>query len=256
MPTITTNCKGCQKEFTTYRSPSYLERHKELYCSRACFEVHWAKAYLFVCEECSREFTACITPDRPNPRFCSRECRNKNIDAIVDYVCQECGKTFRLQRSLKRKYCSKSCAGKHSYVVSRNPKPIYGNCQRCGNQLSASQRYEGGLFCSKACYYAFRIGLTNEQYAAMIEGVIVNDLPDSYRGPNWSSQRKNARRRDNYCCQRCGISESELYRQLDVHHIKPFHTFDPADYRRANALENLVCLCNLCHRQTEAFDLS
>lgn len=251
MPTITTNCKGCQKEFTTYRSPAYLEKYKELYCSKACFDVHWAKAELFVCDNCGKDFTARRTPDRPNPRYCSMKCHTKHVGSMVDFVCQTCGKVFETQRSHKRKYCSKSCSGKHSYVVGRNPSPIFGDCKQCKKQLNKAQHEDGGLFCSKQCFYSFRTGLSTEKYNAIINGLLPNDLPTSYRGPNWAKQRNNARHRDKYCCQRCGITESALCRQLDVHHIQPFRTFALADYKAANALANLVSLCHACHLYIE-----
>lgn len=252
MPTITTTCKGCQKEFTTYRSPSYLERHPNLYCSRACFDVNWATAKLFVCEECGIEFSARYTTVRRNPRFCSRACRNKNIDAMVDYVCQECGKTFRLQQSLKRKYCSRSCSGKHSYVVGRNPKPIYGKCKQCGTQLTKVQHEDGTQFCQKKCYYSFRLGMRLEEYVAAIERTLDDPhYPGNYRGPNWPKQRGNARRRDGYRCQRCGIEEKDMGHQLDVHHIQPFHTFGIANYKAANVVSNLISLCRVCHQFIE-----
>ncbi len=207
---------------------------------------------LFVCEECSVEFKAVRTPVRPNPRFCSRMCRNKNIDAMVDYICQECGKTFRLQQSLKRKYCSKSCAGKHSYVVGRNPNPIYGKCKQCGTQLTKVQHEDGTQFCQKKCYYSFRLGLKLTDYVAAIERTLDDPhYPGNYRGPNWSHQRRNARRRDGFCCQRCGISEKDMDRQLDVHHIRPFHTFGIANYKAANVVSNLISLCRVCHQHIE-----
>ncbi len=83
-------------------------------------------------------------------------------------------------------------------------------------------------------------------------------------GPNWAEQRARARARDGYRCRRCGISEAELGRELDVHHVVPFREFgyDPRDparanrYLEANCLDNLVTLCPACHRQAEPWHRS
>ena len=74
---------------------------------------------------------------------------------------------------------------------------------------------------------------------------------EPYYGPNWKSQRRNARHRDNYTCQRCGITEEKLSRQLDVHHLTPFREFGLERYKEANTLKNLVCLCSECHHIVE-----
>lgn len=69
-------------------------------------------------------------------------------------------------------------------------------------------------------------------------------------GPNWAQQRLRARARDGFRCRRCGISEAELGRELDVHHKVPFREFD-GRYTAANALDNLVSLCPSCHSRAE-----
>ena len=70
-----------------------------------------------------------------------------------------------------------------------------------------------------------------------------------YYGPNWKRQRGRARKRDNYTCQNCGITEKELGRQLDVHHIIRIGDF--GDKRRANHLSNLIAYCHSCHMKAE-----
>lgn len=71
---------------------------------------------------------------------------------------------------------------------------------------------------------------------------------------DWEEQRLKAKRRDLARCQDCGMSESEHSRRddlfgsgLHVHHKTPARDFDdPAD---AHFLENLVTLCDSCHKQ-------
>lgn len=58
--------------------------------------------------------------------------------------------------------------------------------------------------------------------------------------------REEVRRRDNYTCQCCGITERRLknkrFKKLDVHHI---------DYnKKNNKKENLISLCKSCHMKT------
>jgi len=72
-----------------------------------------------------------------------------------------------------------------------------------------------------------------------------------YYGPNWRQQRRNARYRDKYTCQHCGLTEVQLGKQLDVHHIVPFRKFGPKKYRQANRLRNLISLCPACHLTDE-----
>lgn len=70
------------------------------------------------------------------------------------------------------------------------------------------------------------------------------------RGANWDIQAKQARERDAFACQVCGVTEEELGRQLDVHHKIPYRSFK--SNVEANRLENLVSVCSSCHSKLEA----
>lgn len=63
---------------------------------------------------------------------------------------------------------------------------------------------------------------------------------------NFYHQRNKARNRDNYKCQLCGITEDEYGQQMSVHHIILYRHFKNKD--EANELNNLICLCEKCHR--------
>lgn len=76
-----------------------------------------------------------------------------------------------------------------------------------------------------------------------------------YYGANWDEQRDKARRRDNYACQRCGITEDDYGRQLDVHHIVKFRMYGLDRFQEANHIDNLICLCTACHRIVEGDSL-
>jgi len=74
-----------------------------------------------------------------------------------------------------------------------------------------------------------------------------------YYGPDWNQRAAYIRNRDGHECLACGMSNedhSEKFgSRLNVHHIKKARNFD--DYQTANRPENLVTLCNSCHKQYE-----
>jgi len=73
---------------------------------------------------------------------------------------------------------------------------------------------------------------------------------ERYYGESWNRQRKRARKRDQYRCQVCHKSESELGRKPDVHHINPTYNFNVEDeHELMNDLENLITLCSTCHHK-------
>lgn len=123
-------------------------------------------------------------------------------------------------------------------------KKIKTYCGYCGKELEViPSRYENNLFC-----YCDKECMANH-YAEIYSGE---------NSPTWKGgkschyiggfyhARKAARKRDNYQCQICKITEEEYGQQMSVHHIKPYRLFD--DKVEANKLDNLVCLCEKCHR--------
>jgi DEAD/DEAH box helicase domain-containing protein len=76
------------------------------------------------------------------------------------------------------------------------------------------------------------------------------------RGPNWDRQRREARKRDGYRCQCCGIKQKKKKAHA-VHHIVPFREFGYIrginhNYVQANELSNLITLCASCHNKAES----
>jgi len=79
--------------------------------------------------------------------------------------------------------------------------------------------------------------------------------PNDY-GPSWEPQRQAALQRDGHRCTQCGANERPG-RTHDVHHRTPFRAFgyipdQNANHALANALDNLVTLCQACHHRLEA----
>lgn len=105
--------------------------------------------------------------------------------------------------------------------------------------------------------------LTTAYWLHLDAGVVnaLRDLGDwtiapiiSY-GPNWAEQRRRARERDRFLCRNCGLPEPPG-QEHDVHHVRPFRTFDYRPglndhYLAANDLANLMTLCPECHRRLE-----
>ena len=73
-----------------------------------------------------------------------------------------------------------------------------------------------------------------------------NADPNQY-GPAWNKLRAQVRARDEYRCQVCGKVEGD--RTHDVHHITPLRAF--ISISDANRLDNLITLCQSCHRKAE-----
>lgn len=124
-------------------------------------------------------------------------------------------------------------------------------CKWCEQPLSLPirqvERAENN-FCSYQCNASYRsVHIRGEDHPLYING-----SHEDY-GPNWRQRRREARSRDNYQCQSCGVEESELERQLHVHHIIPRRKFD--DIEVANELDNLVSLCGSCHHRYEGIPL-
>ena len=196
----------------------------------------------------------------------------------VDCICPVCGAKFqRYPATLKRaKYtvvCSRACLYKgrslgiigrevqRPYQVTKEGRrawresakrrlgqlrkpPIVFTCETCGKEVTIPRGKVAPArrlrFCSHECA---NIGLQGDGNPAWRGG------HKRYYGPNWRAQRRAARKRDNYTCQRCGKTTKEAKRSLDVHHIIPFNQFE--SYETANQLENLVTLCHSCHQYTE-----
>ena len=196
----------------------------------------------------------------------------------VDCVCPVCGAKFqRYPANLKRvKYtvvCSRACLykGRSLGIIKREVQqpyqvteegrqawrdaasqrvgqlrkpPIAFTCETCGEEVliprGKSCPARQFRFCSHGCANIGARGAGNPAWRGGHE---------RYYGPDWRSQRKAARKRDNYTCQRCSKTTKEAKRSLDVHHKTPFNQF--ASYEEANQLENLVTLCHPCHQYIE-----
>lgn len=119
-----------------------------------------------------------------------------------------------------------------------------GRCGHCRKpiQLPAWAGQVALHFCSSQCRRAW--AEATPSFEVKLDG------RPGHRGANWDEQALQARQRDGFRCQVCGVSEEELGRQLDVHHQIPYASFK--SNIEANRLENLISLCPSCHPKLES----
>lgn len=193
------------------------------------------------CPWCGKLF---YTTCKKSAKFCSQECYKNYLEkktlftALNPHKCKICGKTI-YGRYTK---CS-DCDYQHRvYMASKLRNKVQTFCAWCGNELyviPSKVNKHKNVYCNANCmakYYA-------ENY--------IGENSPSWKGGKkhytgyWYRQRDLVRKRDNYTCQLCGITEAEWHKQLDVHHIVNYRLF--TDKTLANNIDNLVCLCNKCH---------
>lgn len=214
------NCEQCGQPFK--RPPSHITRHPHNFCSRPCREA-WCSLHV---------------RGEQNPRFVQKS-----------ILCEQCGAAFKRMpgqiSAYQHHFCSQACHAQWKTISK-----IEQHCKQCGIPILKKRsdlRRIRHCFCSAKCYHRYTRGVEHPCWQG---GTI------KYRGPNWLEQRRKARKRDQYRCRYCGITQKNLGRALDVHHIRPFRDFGyiPGKndhYIQANHLDNLISLCRSCHKRTE-----
>lgn len=260
MSKVTQVCPECNNSFSYFPN----KHQNRTYCSRACQMK--AKRVETVCPSCGQGFWYHVSWPRV---YCSRQCSasvnaktNLGIVELGPQFCDQCGSEIQKDKKTGRRFCSQQCFGLwQSANVRGTNHPSFSRiertCKQCGQSfhVAPNEIQQGwGIFCGIHCKALWQ----KEHPPQNKLPVMIGDqnprwkggyIP--YYGPNWRQQRRNARRRDQYTCQRCGITEVEIGRQLDVHHIRPFREFGVDKSAEANELDNLICLCNTCHTLTE-----
>jgi len=172
----------------------------------------------------------------------------------VRCICQNCNEEFEVIVSRLKHGRGKNCSPTCQYSSIKNQpkqKRVYLSCLNCSSvfwryQSKLKNQNGSGKYCSRVCRDIHRIGPNHPQFKT---GVAWN-----HHGPNWSAQRRKAKKRDGYSCVECLMTEQESIKKfgqlLHVHHKIPFRKFD--SYREANRLRNLETLCATDHRRTEA----
>lgn len=184
-------------------------------------------------------------------------------------ICPICGKKFSRRKSQETEYCSIKCAGiaKRKINTCNKCGEVLNNhwskyCSKCWKEIRHNLYYNrikvNCAYCNKELFVIPSRVLNNEKFYCNYE-CMAKDYVIRFSGENsptwkggkkhyaghWLRQRNLARKRDNYTCQLCGVTEKEWHKEMDVHHIKNYRKFENKE--EANNLNNLVCLCNRCH---------
>lgn len=245
--------------------PSHFERKK--FCSRKCkgefqkkdssFNQHLSRKQEIPCSYCKKLILRkrCDIEKHTN-LFCNRECNTLFKKEVkppgppkdrITLICQECQKPFEVIKSRKdAMFCNKNCLGKANgrRAKEKLSKQVTVECSHCSKPFDKKPSGVRTLnFCTIVCmatYYSEKELFSGENSGTWTGGKI------TYYGPNWLAQRRAARMRDRYTCQRCGIGELQYGQELSVHHLVPFILIN--DYLTANDLSNLLSVCEPCHR--------
>lgn len=237
-------CRQCGK--AELRQPF---RARASYCSRRCSSLSQKIIILVKCARCGKSI------ERPpwhvnmvQSHFCSKECANPPV--IIK--CDQCGKEKRISPSAvdKNNFCSEKCFHvwlKNREYVSKN-RLITIKCDNCSMDLKRQPnqiKRNSHNFCNMKCFAKWKsVNWTGEDNPVWRGGF------EPFYGDNWTRQSRLTRNRDNHECQYCGIKEHKLRRALDVHHIVPLRKFE-RNIEKANALSNLISLCQTCHKFLE-----
>ena len=273
MPTLE-SCAQCGKP---------LCKPDAKYCSRKCYTDSKARSDIVTkpCANCGAEISGRALSFSRNRDgsicdqvFCDRSCYDAHrvkVREAREQACVCCGKQFIPPGGITRKYCSWECR-----CEARKAKPH--NCLSCGCLFSpvkqikrkhgirwiSANAKDGRTTCSKECHLEWirKNPIRKARISAAFKGELHPNwrggrkwLTDaSYRGEDWKKIAERARKRDGYKCQDCGLkreeSLSKFDRDLDVHHIVPFHNWPNS--KQANRMSNLVTLCASCHRIAES----
>lgn len=226
------SCDDCAKTYTTPGGLIYHVRNTE------CGSI--------TCPECGVYF--------PTEEGLKTHYGSMHDGSLVlkESVCVYCGTEFKYNpKEVTGKYCREKCCKDH-----RKEKRKTLTCPTCGDEFDVFPSIAGHRrFCNEDCYAEYSSKIQAGQNNHNWKGGTI-----TYYGANWDEQRNKARKRDNYTCQRCGVTERELEQQLDVHHIKRLGWFReeydaPVWWQKGNVLDNLTSLCRTCHQLWEGIPL-
>lgn len=286
-PYIKIICDYCGKQ--EKRKKTAIENQKNIFCSRSCKES-WASEnrvgkdhpqydrVTVECEVCGDKFdvkSSVVDVRKTCSESCQAEYQSREFSGKDSWnwkggksevECANCGNSNKVKQAVAEEYenhfCDRGCMAewKSENIHGENHPRWKGGklsveCVNCGTEFKrkrANIKANKRSFCGKDCYAEWMSknlhGENNPRWKGGYRG---------YYGPSWPEARQKARERDDYICQRCGITEEEHMDErgieLHVHHIKSFGEFD--SYEEANELSNLITLCESCHHTIEGLPI-
>jgi len=258
------SCPSCDRSFGTERGRSlhHVQKHDE---SIAGVDKE--------CATCGKIYNV-KKNQAEESSFCSSECKNKwqqeafsgegnpSYKGKVDVECEYCENDYPVWPAVEEntRFCSMDCKANWQSENRRSQDhPNYNGglttviCEHCGGEYKEKpSRVERTTFCSQECHDEYRRvhgTMAGENSPHWKGGKI------GYYGPNWHQKREQALERDSHTCQDCGVSDD-----LHVHHIRKIRQYKdmygtPEWYEKANELDNLLTLCQDCHRKWEGIPL-
>jgi len=184
---------------------------------------------------------------------------------MITVTCDNCGEDITRMYPYMVKgdnYCNSRCQMHHEYKTGmRDKNKITEKARKVShkklkennwlNSISSrlklkavQQTKEYKLKCRLA-----KLGEQNPMYRAKPWNYVGIDVRDKYgnadRGFDWKTIKKRIKKRDDYCCRECGISEKDTKQYLQVHHLVKYSiSQDSSD-------DNLITLCPKCHADYE-----
>lgn len=217
----TLDCRRCGRPF--HVPP--VRRNTAHFCSRECHYASRTRARILTksCPQCGKEFHTYPSQDC---RWCSYACTWKSQERKETRACAYCEQPFVVKRAATDKCCSWKCRVARQHTPAWPTwKKILRQCGQCGKEFLSKRHETTRKFCSRIC----------KDYAQRIYD---SPAPAFYWLTAWKECRAKVLERDQHRCQQCGFDGSGLH----VHHILHKRKGGNED------MNNLVTLCNRCHR--------
>lgn len=263
---VEVDCSNCSA--TLQRKKYRVENTENHYCDMDCYSSDSNKSTI-PCSWCEEDTE--VPPfkqKRDKNHFCSQDCygewKSENVVGenhprynSIDAVCDNCGNEITKQKchydNFDTHFCDENC--RVEYQVGENATNYQGGkevvgCDYCDDDVelySNKVNHYDHTFCDPECRSAWQSdnigGPTHHWWTGgtSFYHSIRRNLPDG----SWKGTSQDYREGKN--CENCGVSPSDLDRELDVHHIIPIKAGGTgSEY-------NLMALCHSCHQKAENY---